>query len=70
MLGIAGVPSVIQFFGFFFLPESPRWLVNKGKTEKARKILEKLRDSTNVDHEMNDIIKSVEESKEFEQSSM
>lgn len=68
MLGIAGVPSVIQFFGFFFLPESPRWLVNKGKVEQARKVLEKLRDSKNVDHEMNDILKSVDESKEFQQS--
>lgn len=70
MLGIAGVPSVIQFVGFFFLPESPRYLVNKGKVEEARKILEKLRDSSNVDNEMRDIEKSVKESREFEQSNV
>ncbi|VDI17127.1 MFS transporter, SP family, solute carrier family 2 (myo-inositol transporter), member 13 [Mytilus galloprovincialis] len=70
MLGIAGVPSIIQFVGFFFLPESPRYLVNKGKVEEARKILEKLRDSSNVDNEMRDIEKSVKESREFEQSNV
>ena len=43
MLGLGGVPSVIQFVGLLCLPESPRWLISRGKTEQARIVLQKLR---------------------------
>ncbi|KAF8641454.1 hypothetical protein AX16_009966 [Volvariella volvacea WC 439] len=33
------VPSVLQLFLIWFVPESPRWLLSKGKDEKALNIL-------------------------------
>ncbi|XP_043922139.1 proton myo-inositol cotransporter [Protopterus annectens] len=61
MLGISAVPAVIQFFGFLFLPESPRWLIQKGKTQKARRVLSQIRGNQNIDEEYETIKNSIEE---------
>ena len=39
MLGLAGIPSAIQFIGMFYMPESPRWLAFKNKKKMSRKVL-------------------------------
>ena len=31
MFGLSAIPAVIQFFGFVAMPESPRYLVQRGK---------------------------------------
>ncbi|KAK3105963.1 hypothetical protein FSP39_009749 [Pinctada imbricata] len=67
MLGLAGIPAVIQFFGFFFLPESPRWLVGKGSMDRARKALQKIRGLDNVEAELKEIESSLEEEREYSQ---
>ncbi|XP_059167029.1 proton myo-inositol cotransporter-like [Physella acuta] len=59
MLGLAGVPSLIQFCGFFFLPESPRWLMSKGREAEALNILVKLRGTHAVEDEMAEIRQSI-----------
>ncbi|KAJ8307716.1 hypothetical protein KUTeg_014732 [Tegillarca granosa] len=56
MFGLAGVPSVIQFIGFLFLPESPRWLMKKKKEDKARSALIKIRGTTDVENELTSIL--------------
>jgi len=65
MLGLAGVPSVIQFFGFFGLPESPRWLMEKGRVDDARKALQQIRAVKGVDNELNEIQLAIDEQKKL-----
>ncbi|KAG9130124.1 hypothetical protein Leryth_012868 [Lithospermum erythrorhizon] len=55
-LGLAVVPATIMFVGGLFLPETPNSLVEMGRVDEARKILEKVRGTTNVDAEFDDLI--------------
>lgn len=49
MLGILSIPSLLYFaLAVFFLPESPRWLVSKGKMVEAKQVLQRLRGREDV----------------------
>ena len=40
--GIEFMPATLYFFFLFFVPQSPRWLILKGKTDEALAIMKKL----------------------------
>ena len=42
MFGITTVPSLLFLIGMLVVPESPRWLVKKGRTEQAERILARI----------------------------
>ncbi|KAL6715029.1 hypothetical protein ACLMJK_007290 [Lecanora helva] len=42
MVGLGATPAFIQFGLVILLPESPRWLVKAGKSQEARKILQRV----------------------------
>lgn len=42
MVGLSLVPSVTQMIMFIFMPESPRYLISRGKEEQAERVLMKI----------------------------
>lgn len=41
MLGVGFFPALVYFILLFLIPESPRWLIQKGRDEEGLKILQK-----------------------------
>ncbi|XP_027117491.1 inositol transporter 1-like isoform X1 [Coffea arabica] len=61
MLGVSGVPAVIQFFLMLFLPESPRWLYLKKDKSKAIAVLSKIYDPDRLEEEIDQLAAAFDE---------
>ena len=48
-LGLAAAPALILTLGGIILPDSPNSLVERGKKEEGRRVLEKIRGTKDVD---------------------
>ncbi|XP_077210066.1 sugar transport protein 14-like [Tasmannia lanceolata] len=59
-LGLATVPAALMFIGGLFLPETPNSLVEQGRLEEGRRILEKVRGTQRVDAEFADLVEASE----------
>jgi len=59
MLGVEAIPAVLFFMLVFFIPDSPRWLVLKGRDNEAGLILKKV-GSPNPEKELIEIEASIE----------
>ena len=56
MLGLVAVPGALFLAGVFVLPDSPRWLMMKGRRQEAEAVLNDLRpDSAAVQSELREI---------------
>lgn len=62
-VGLAIVPALILFLGSLIIPDTPNSLVYRGKIEQARRCLERVRGTPNVDAEFADIVEAVENGK-------
>uniref|UniRef100_A0A915AAU3 Major facilitator superfamily (MFS) profile domain-containing protein n=1 Tax=Parascaris univalens TaxID=6257 RepID=A0A915AAU3_PARUN len=70
MFAFAAVPAVIQFIGFLFLPESPRWLFIHGHTDESHSILGKIYNGSHewIEYEINEISESYEQEKKAKET--
>lgn len=53
MFALGLLPAITLYIGMFYLPETPRWLVRKGKIKQAQQVLSRLHlPDTNLTHEL------------------
>ena len=62
MLILAIVPALLLGIGMFFMPPSPRWLIEAGRIDEARRVLKRLLDPVehDIETEIADIRATVE----------
>jgi sugar porter (SP) family MFS transporter len=52
MLWVGIIPAVVLFVGMFFLPETPRWLMSKGREEEGEAVLRRVEDPSFIEASM------------------
>jgi sugar porter (SP) family MFS transporter len=63
MFASACVPGLALIIGLFFVPHSPRWLVERNRLREAQCVLTKTDGAENADSEVKSILASIQEEK-------
>ncbi len=61
MFGVGVIPAVLFFVLLFFIPQSPRWLMAQGQTDKARAILARVTNQAQAAREVEEIQATMKE---------
>ncbi len=70
MLGVEAIPAIVYFFALFLVPESPRWLVMRGKAEEALQILTRVSGKSQAEEDLGAVQKSLDDEAHLEKGSV
>lgn len=62
MLGLETLPALVYFVCLYAVPESPRWLIMRGRKEQALSIMQQTRPAAEAEQEITQIVTSLETS--------
>src|ERR1700722_1522124 len=60
MFLVGTVPALVLLVGMFFLPETSRWLISKGRYKEGKKVLEQMEEPALVDTTFEEIRRDLE----------
>jgi len=61
MFLVGFLPALVLLIGMIFLPETPRWLISKGRREEGKAVLLKVEDRAIVDQTLAELDKEIKE---------
>jgi len=67
-LSMQCIPALLLAVIMFFMPESPRWLAEKGRDEEALQVIARLRSSSTTDNEVVEEYKDILDGVQFERA--
>lgn len=70
MLGVEAIPAIIYFFALFAVPESPRWLLMRGKAAEALQILSRVSGRTQAEADLEAVQESLDTEAHLEKGSI
>ena len=70
MLGLETLPAILYFVGLFFVPQSPRWLLMKGRDAEALPIMQMAVGNVAAMQELSEIQKSMQKEVNVEKGSI